>query len=151
VLQEVFGVVGVIAGHAHWVAGERFKWWDHVGWKACAQFAIGRVSYVRVEIDSAAYWFGDHAGRECGHRDTIAYPATENATASIASNPYAAFSIVRSFPCVLTRLMWVGLGRRFGECVISCRLLRSWREQLVPVSLAVRANANLRAHLQIRR
>jgi len=48
------------------------------------------VSYVRVEIDSAAYWFGDYGGGECGHQDTIAYPATENATASIASNPYPA-------------------------------------------------------------
>ena len=38
----------------------------------------------------------------CGHRDTIAHPATPNTTGSIAIIPSVALSIVRSFPRVLT-------------------------------------------------
>jgi hypothetical protein len=40
-----------------------------------------------------------------GHRDTIVYPATPNATGTIASIPSAAFNIVHSFPCVLTGMV----------------------------------------------
>ena len=56
----------------------------------------------------------------CGHRDTIAYPATQNATGSIASIPYAAYSIIRPSCPVLTGAVWANLGRRSGENVISC-------------------------------
>jgi hypothetical protein len=38
----------------------------------------------------------------CGHRDTITYPATPNATGTIAGTPYAVFSIVGPFSGVLT-------------------------------------------------
>jgi hypothetical protein len=51
------------------------------------KFAIARASYLRVGIDSAACRFSDRVGPACGHRDTIAYPATQNATGSIASIP----------------------------------------------------------------
>ena len=60
------------------------------------------------------------------HRDTIVYPATPNATGTIASIPSAAFNIVRSFPCVLTGTsVWPSWAVALGENVISCRLLRS--------------------------
>jgi hypothetical protein len=55
-----------------------------------------------IEIYSPACWFGERAGVTGDHRDTIAYPATPNATGTIASIPSAAFNIVRSFPRVLT-------------------------------------------------
>jgi hypothetical protein len=51
------------------------------------KFAIARASYLRVGIDSAACWFGERAGVTGGRRDTIAYPATQNVTGSIASIP----------------------------------------------------------------
>ena len=70
--------------------------------KPCAQFAIARAPCLRVGIDSATCRFVDRAGRVWGHRDTITYPATPNTTGSIASIPYAALSIFRSFPRVLT-------------------------------------------------
>jgi hypothetical protein len=38
----------------------------------------------------------------CGHRDTIAYPATPDITGSIASIPNAALSIVGPFSRLLT-------------------------------------------------
>lgn len=41
-----------------------------------------------------------------GHLDTIVYPATPNATGTIASIPSAAFNIVRSFPCGLAAPVW---------------------------------------------
>jgi hypothetical protein len=36
---------------------------------------------------SPAGWFDERAGVTGGHRDTIAYPATQNVTGSIASIP----------------------------------------------------------------
>lgn len=62
---------------------------------------------------SPAFWFGERAG-VTGHLDTIVYPATPNATGTIASIPSAAFNIVRSFPCVSPARCVAYLGRRFG-------------------------------------
>lgn len=63
-----------------------------------------------------------------GHRDTIVYPATPNATGTMASIPSAAFNIVRSFPlCVHRRDVWPDWAVALGENVIGCRLLRSSR------------------------
>jgi hypothetical protein len=41
-----------------------------------------------------------------GHRDTMAYPATPNATGTIASIPSAAFNIVHSFLCAHRHGVW---------------------------------------------
>jgi hypothetical protein len=118
--------VSVIAGHPHGVVMERLKQRDHVGLKPRAQFAIRRVTYLCVELYSAASRFGDRAGRGLsGHRDTIVYPAKPNATGTIASIPSAAFNIVRSFPFAHPSGVWPSLGRHSGENVIGCRLLRS--------------------------
>jgi len=39
--------------------------------------------------------------REHGHRETVVYPAIQNVIGTIASIPYSAFNIVRSFPRVI--------------------------------------------------
>ena len=85
---------------------------------------------LRRQAPNTAGIFDDRAGVTGGHRDTIVYPATPNTTGTIASTPYAAFNIVRSFPCLLTGAgVGASLGCRLGEYVICCRLLRSARAQ----------------------
>ena len=95
----------------------------------CGKFAIARASYLRVGTDSAACRFGDRAGPACGHRDTIAYPATQNVTGSVATIPWATFSIVNSFLVCSPAGGRLRLDRRRRENVISCRQLRSRRAQ----------------------
>jgi hypothetical protein len=80
---------------------------------------------LRIEMASPACWFGERVGVTDGHRDTIAYPATQNATGTMASIPSAAFNIVCSFFCVLTGTVSPSWTVALGEYVISCRLPRS--------------------------
>src|SRR5262249_24147818 len=74
-----------------------------------------------------------------GQLAVIAYPATQNVTGSIASIPWAAFSIVRSFPCVLT-------GGGIGAALTS---LRGGRGLLWTTTVVVRAAQNHRPRVDV--
>ncbi|WP_165607494.1 hypothetical protein [Mycobacterium mantenii] len=80
---------------------------------------------MAIEMYGPACCFDERASATDGHRDTIVYPATPNATGTIASIPSAAFNIVRSFPCALTGTVWPGWAVALGENMISFRVLRS--------------------------